>query len=299
MEGAMAWYEKPVESLVNALTAETIGRALILAIAVASIATLVPLILLNEITRFAIPPQVKDGHWFTLLWFGLLVIVTGVSLLMSAHDADIKLRTDAVTEREDQVKNREAAVVVRETEINKREADDLLTGFREQMVGIWEMTYLDWVYDNAGHPKERSHVAHARFELDRQTAKLQIRLDIKAVDHFRENEEVVSAIIIWPVKEPQYLAFYHQLGMTLDTGENIIGAVFSRFDIKFHNGQPVGLHGTWYDLDRAFSRVQQSYAIQDGVTAQRDLPPFGRVSFKKLDVADQFTRSPVQLEHAL
>ena len=277
----MAWYDKPPEVIAQAITADSIGRALMLATTIATVGTFVPLVLMNDIT-FNLPPTVTHGAWFVGVWFLLLCIVTVAAMLSQVRENKIKLQQADVAKREVDIKDREAAVATREKAILDREKDDLLTTFRGRLVGIWEMTSMFWDYDPTGCLIERSSVSHARITVDEKTGKLKITMDLKAFRQWKEDEETVTAIIIWPVMEPKYLAYYHQFGLSLDTGEQIFGASFTILDIRYEEEEPVLLSGTWYDLDQSFSRINADYATRAGIKLQRELPPRGKIAFKKL-----------------
>jgi hypothetical protein len=278
----MAWLDDTANTVAKALTAETIGRAFLLGVAIASIGTFVPLLLLNEIVSFKLPPVVNNGTWFVGLWFLLLIIVTITTLVSSLHGTAVQKREDEVAKKETNVKDREAAVVQRETAAFEREKDDLLTAFRRKIEGIWEMTYLYWDYDDDGSQTERSVVSHANFLVDESTGKLGITLDLKPVGHWKGDAETVTAIMIWPVHQPEHLGYYHVFSIPLDTGEQILGATFTSLDIRFDGHQPVSLSGTWYDLDQSFARINRKAATDAGTKVQKELPPRGRIQYKKL-----------------
>jgi hypothetical protein len=269
--------EKLAEALIIAITGRNIGYGIFLGFVISLCVTSVTILLLDGVPLFSQRPPVHNGLRFFGEFMVLLVIITALTVFMTSRD-------DKSKQREENVTHREEAVAKRETAVAEREADDLLSSFREQMIGLWEMNYRVWTYDDKGEPKELAKTNYAKFDVDQRTKKLTIRTRVTASDDFEDDQVRIEAISIWPVINPTTFDYYHDLGLTHDHGEVIRGPIFVHLDIDYEEDVPVRLRGTWYDLDGVFARTIREHHVAQHGAVQRSLPLHGRIFFSKTDL---------------
>jgi hypothetical protein len=277
--------EKLGEQLLAILTARNFGYALVLGFWVSLASTLITMVMLGQLAAIehGIPKVVHGGVLLTE-FFCLFILVVIISLIMSAREDRSKEREKQVAEREAAIADREKKLNEREQEVNRHEAKDLLSSFRENLAGVWEMEFRSSTFNDRGEIVDEKGLSYARFLVDDETKKLRILANVKEDGFFESDEIAIEAITIWPVAAPEHLDYFHDLRLTLDNGDIVRGPIFTHLNIDFEEKYPVRLVGTWYDLDGVFARARKELWIkQRQVQVKGDLSLRGRISFRRLD----------------
>lgn len=273
-----------VSDVLKGIMAQSIGYAMVLGLGTAIVATAITAMMLNEVTNaLHFPPTIKGGRWFVGEFFVLFIAVTAVSVALNLREKDLSARQAELADREAKLAERDAAVAEREHKVAVREGEDLLSGFRKQLAGPWEVEFRTWDYDNSGQKIATDPIDHAHIVVDEETQKLQIRLHVRRSGIWEESDLMVRAISIQPVKDPQTISYYHDAKLDTTTGQRVTGAIFVHLSIEYRGTQPYILRGTWYDLDGSFARVKKDmFMARRGCAPQEELPTSGAILFSKL-----------------
>ena len=251
--------EKAVETLIETLTAKTIGYALTVGFVSSLLATYITMIFLGALTPGDhYIPIVAHGPRFVAEFFVLLATVAAISVLLS----------------------------FRETNMQKLRNEDMLSGFRKKLAGYWEIEFRSWNYDDEGKIIESRPIDHALFDVDKDTYKLVVRLNVRDGPFWQKDQLTVRAVSIWPAKDPANLDLYYKPHLEMKSGRIVEGQVFVHTEIEFDRERPVRLSGVWYDLDGTFARAKKDFIISKDVTPAEDLPTSGIIEFTKLEQLD-------------
>ena len=95
---------------------------------------------------------------------------------------------------------------------------------------------------------------------------------------------MIEAISVWPVMNPTHLDYFHDLRLTMEGGDIVLGPIFVHLDIDFEDGEPNRLVGTWYDLDGVFARARRDLWLEQHKLVKGELPLRGRITFRRIDL---------------
>jgi len=180
-----------------------------------------------------------------------------LSIRMSNVEERIEKREKEVAERESNIAERETKLNAREQDVYNREALDLLSGFRDRLCGLWEMDYRRTIFNETGEVIDEKSQTFARIIVDDETKKLKLAINVREDGYFEQDQIMVEAITVWPVKHPEHLDYFHDLRLNMENGDVIRGPLFVHLDVTFVEGEPARLSGTWYDLDGVFAKARR------------------------------------------